>query len=166
MLGKIQHVELSMPTKCRRCLGWCDLSRFDHDDHPHGAFLYHILYNMNTQVPVVCWNKVAPHRGCVVPQGMELVAQPGTWRTWDITALLESILTVRSAFRLPVNWEVVVAATIGGPDQRPVSPCCAAGPLFAGPPPSETVCTLRYCSSNSRCISKSAWRSRFNRCCS
>jgi hypothetical protein len=125
-----------------------------------------ILYNMNAQVPVVCWNKVAPHRGCVVPQGMELVAQPGTWRTWDITALLESILTVRFAFRLPVNWEVVVAATIGGPDQRPVSPCCAAGPLFAGPPPSETVCTLRYCSSNSRCISKSAWRSRFNRCCS
>ena len=40
-------------------------------------------------------------------------------------------------------------------------PCWAAGP-----PPSETVWTFLYFSSRARCISKSACRSRFRRCCS
>jgi hypothetical protein len=74
------------------------------------------------------------------------------------------------AVRLRQDWPcacrsraIVAADMANAVYYRPDPPgCCGA----AGPPPSDTVWYFRYSCSNSRCISKSAWRSRLTRCCS
>jgi hypothetical protein len=78
-------------------------------------------------------------------------------------------LRLRAA-RLRLDWRcacrspaMVAADMADAVYYRPGPPgCCGA----AGPPPSDTVWYFRYSCSNSRCISKSACRSRLTRCCS